>query len=164
MRVAGLCVELPTRARPLVRLVVIDDVSGTPAIVACEPYPGQDADLATQLHNAAEAVRSRLTAFGVDRVVLRRADRPPRPTNEDGPRVRLLVEGAVASAARSVVFDTRIGTGKDTGAWFGSNKKGVDQQSSAMLDSLGESRSFVEATSAALSAIRLQVNRDAPTE
>jgi hypothetical protein len=155
VRVAGLAVDIPSPGRPMTRIVVLDDSSGSLTVVSSEPLPSRSSDLATQLHDAADAVASRLQGLAVERVVVRRADRPPRATNEEGPRVRLLTEGAITSAARSVVVDTRIGTGKDTGAWFGSNKVGVDQASSTLLSAQGVNAAFMEATSAALAAISL---------
>jgi hypothetical protein len=155
VRAAGLAVEIPSRGRPTTRLVVLDDATGSPVIVSSETVPGRDGDLATQLHDVSEAVKSRLQGLAVDRVVVRRADRPPRASNGEGPRLRLLTEGAVTSAARSVVVDTRIGTGKETGSWFGSNKPSVDHASSSLLQMSGINASFVEATSAALAAMSL---------
>lgn len=155
MRVAGISVEITARGRPMTRLAVLDDVSGSPAIDNVADFPSDDVDLATQLHDGAEAVRSRLTGLGVDRVVVRRADRPPRPSNQEGPRTRLLMEGAVVSAARSVVIDTRVGTGRDTGAWFGSTKAGVDAAATALLQAQGQPRPYTEAAAAALAGLNL---------
>jgi hypothetical protein len=146
---------MPTPGRPRTRLIVLDDASGSAAIVKSETFPSRDTDLATQLHDAAETVRSRLQGLAVDKAVVRRADRPPRASNEEGPRIRLLTEGAIASASRSVVVETQIGNGKDTGGWFGSNKAGVDQASSTLLQAQGISSAFMEATSAALAAMSL---------
>ncbi len=139
----------------MTRLVVLDDATGMTMIETSESFTSDDIDLATQLHDMAEAVRSRLQGLSVDRVVVRRADRPPRASNADGPRLRLLMEGAVVSAARSVVVDTRVGSGKDTGTWFGSNKAGVDAAASRLLDRHGLAATYVEATSAGLAAIAL---------
>lgn len=146
---------MPSRGRPTTRLVVVDDNSGSPVIVTFETIPSRDTDLAAQLHDASEAVRSRLQGLNVDKVVVRRADRPPRASNEEGPRTRLLTEGAITCAARSVVIETHIGTGKDTGQWHGSSKAGVDQSSKQLLESQGVNLSFVDATSAALAARNL---------
>ena len=149
---AGLAVDMPSPGRPTVRLVVLDTASGATTIASSETFPSRGTDLATQLHDAAETVRSRLQGLTVQKVVVRRADRPPRASNEEGPRVRLLTEGAIASAARSVVVETHIGTGKDTGGWFGSNKAGVDRASSSLLKAQSIRSTFLEATSAALAA------------
>lgn len=155
MRVAGIAVGMPVTNRPAARLVVLDDAGGSPSIQVHEDYPSANAPIADQLHTQAKSVHSRLTGLEVDRVVVRRADPPPRATNKDGPRRRLLAEGAVTSAARSVVVDTRIGTGKQTGEWFGSTKGAVDKEAKRLLDAAGLSERYLEATSAALAGLTL---------
>jgi hypothetical protein len=134
---------------------VVTGSSGAPIVQVNEVFPGDAVDLATQLHDMAEAIRSRLQGLAVDRSLIRRADRPPRPNNNEGPRLRLIVEGAVISAARSVVVDTRVGTGKDTGIWFGSSKAGVDAAAAALLSANGLAANLLEATSAALAGLAL---------
>ncbi len=155
MRVAGIAVDVPTPNRPVARLIVLSNSSGTATVEAAEVFPGDAVDLATQLHDMAEALRSRLHGLSVDRSLIRRADRPPRPNNNEGPRLRLIAEGAVISAARSVVVDTWVGAGKDTGTWFGSNKAGVDLAAAALLSANGHAANLLEATSAALAALAL---------
>jgi hypothetical protein len=155
MRVAGIAVHVPPNGRPAAHLIVLDDAGGSPAIEVHEDFPSDDVEVAEQLHDQAEAIRSRLRGLRVDRVVIRRADRPPRASNREGPRRRLLAEGAIVSAARSVVIDTRLGTGKDTGEWHGSNKRGVDTASEQLLNANNMPSRFVEATSAALAALNL---------
>jgi hypothetical protein len=146
---------MPLPGRPNMRLVVIDDSSGAPVIDAFETFPSRKVDLATQLLELAETVRSRLRGLSVDKAVVRRADWYHGGSNKEGPKIRLLSEGAVASAARSVVVETRIGTGKETGAMFGSSKKDLDLASLALLQTQGIDVKFTEATSAGLSATRL---------
>jgi type II secretory pathway component PulC len=148
-------VAVPTPDRPVARLIVLNNSSGTAVVEAHEVFPGDSVDLATQLHDMAEAIRSRIQGLSVDRTVVRRADRPPKPNNNEGPRLRLIVEGAVISAARSVVVETRAGTGKDTGMWFGSNKAGVDAAATALLTSNSLPANLLEATSAALAGLAL---------
>jgi hypothetical protein len=155
VRVAGIAVDVPSSGRPAGRLVVATDVSGSVAIDAVADFPGDDVDLPVQLHDAAEALRSRLGGVAVDRVVVRRADRPPKATNAEGPKLRLLLEGALTSAARSVVIDTRIGTGKDTGSWFGSTKAGVDAEADKLLKAGALHGRYRDATSAALAGLAL---------
>jgi hypothetical protein len=154
MRVAGISVDVPSPGRPTTRLVVVDGSTG-PAIETSETFPTDDVDLATQLHDMAQAVRSRLDGLRVERVVVRRADRSPRASNNEGPRLRLLTEGAIISAARSIVVYTRVGTGKDTGAWYGSNKAGIDAAAAQLVARYGLLSTFVDATSAGLAALAL---------
>ncbi|MGH7486250.1 MAG: hypothetical protein ACREMY_11725, partial [bacterium] len=71
MRAAGIAVKIEKKGRPTVRLVVLDDSAGSPALEAAIPFPSDDADTPVQLHEAAEAVQSRLAGLGVERVVVR---------------------------------------------------------------------------------------------
>jgi hypothetical protein len=136
-------------------MVILDDSGGTPSVQGVHDFPTDNADLATQLYDVAEAVRSALRGVQVDRVLLRRADRPPRASNTDGPRLRLLAEGALVHAARSVVVDTRVGTGKDTGAWHGTSKATLDVASRQLLSQGNLHDRYMEAASAALAALAL---------
>jgi hypothetical protein len=155
VRVAGIAVDVPSSGRPAGRLVVVDDASGQCTIETTADFPSDNVRLPVQLHDAAEAPRSRLEGLAIDRVIVRRADRPPRPSNAEGPRLRFLMEGALTSAAQSVVVDTRIGTGKDTGAWYGSNKAGVDGDAATLTAASGLHSRYLEATSAALAGLAL---------
>jgi len=155
VRVAGIAIDVPSRGRPTARLVVLNNATGTVDLEGSEAFTSDDVDLATQLHDMAEAVRSRLQGLDVQRVIVRRADRPPRLSNAEGPRLRLLMEGAVVSGARSVVVDTRVGTGKDTGLWFGSNKAAVDQAAAQLLAKHGGKPNLTDAVSAGLAALAL---------
>jgi len=130
-------------------------VRGTAVVETVQSLTSDDVELALQLHDTAEAVRSRLQGLAVDRAIIRRADRPPRASNTEGPRLRLLMEGAVISASRSVVVDTRVGAGKETGVWFGSNKSAVDAAAAQLLVKQGLAQTYIEATSAGLAALAL---------
>src|SRR3954453_6018343 len=110
MRVAGLAVKMLTGHRPAVRFVVLDSSSSPATVEACEEFTSDDVDLPTQLFEISKAVGSRLKGLQGEGAVVRRADTPPRANNQDGPRLRLLAEGAAASATRAEVVDTRIGT------------------------------------------------------
>jgi hypothetical protein len=155
LRVAGIAVDMPSPNRPAARLVVVNESGGTKTVEVHEDYPSVKTEIAEQLHDQAEAVRSRLRGLNVDRVVVRRADTARVPSNNEGPRRRLLAEGALTSAARSVVVDTRIGTGKQTGEWHGTSKGEVDDESKQLLDAANLNRRYVEATSAALAGLKL---------
>lgn len=155
MRVAGISVDMPSGGRPAARLVVVTTARARAAIELTADFTSDDVDLPEQLHDASEALRSRLDGLRVDRVIVRRADRPPRPSGAEGPKIRLLMEGALTSAARSVVVDTRIGTGKDTGTWHGSSKAVVDAAADALVAASNMHSRYKEATSAALAGIAL---------
>lgn len=154
MRVVGIAVEA-TRQRPTARLAVVDDASGEPVIEATVDLPGDDVDAPTLLHDAAEALRSRLAALSVDRVVIRRADFHRSAGKSDGPKFRLLMEGALASASKSEVPDSRIGTGQETAEWAGSSKQELESEAAALVSASGKHTRFADAVAAALSGLAL---------
>lgn len=154
--VMGLTVAILPNRRPVLRAVVVDDASGAPAVVDCFDIPTSDESLAAQLHSLARAIDSRArSAVQLDRVVVRRADVPPRPSNSEGPKLRLLAEGAVIAAVRDVLPAVDVGTGKDIGRWQGSNKKGADDQAKIMLEAAGRDSKYADAAAAALSGLAL---------
>jgi hypothetical protein len=145
-------VEVKITKRPTTRLVVVDDATGSPVIELHEEFAGDDVDIATQLHDTSNAVGSRLQGLAVDRVVVRRADHGPS-SNKEGPRLRLLTEGAILTAARAVMVDTQLGTGRDLGSWHGTDKAGVDAAGAALAASSGVPKAFAGATAAALGGL-----------
>lgn len=134
----------------------MDDAGGSASIIDQLEITGDDTDLATQLHDLAEAVQSRLRAIRPEAVFVRRADVPPRPSNTEGPRLRLLAEGAVVSAARSVVINTRIGNGRDSGRLCSSTKEQVESDARDLVRARGLALKWTEAAAAALTALRLR--------
>lgn len=141
--------------RPTVHVVLADDASGPPVIADTIDLPGDDESMPAQLHHAAEGVRAYLRSIDAERVVVRRADHSPHARQTDETKNRLLVEGAVTSAAASVVPDTRLGTGKETGEWFGGSKADVDAEAKTLVKASSRHPGYVEATSAALAGITL---------
>jgi len=141
MRALGLAIDLPSPNRPALRAVLLEDSltpSDIPAlsdIAVAEVFDVTtvDEDRATQLKDLAEAVSGRITTLKPDIVVVRRADRPPRPSNNEGPRVALLAVGAIAAAARIHVVRTCIRDGKDCGAAYGGGKSGVDADAATLV-------------------------------
>jgi hypothetical protein len=124
-------------------------------MVTAEEIPTAEAEIPEQLFQVARSVESRLRGLQADRVIVRRADVPTRASKKEGPRLRLLIEGAAVSAARSAVVDTRLGMGKDVGHWHGSAKQALDADSERMLKAANEHTKYVEAMSAALAGVKL---------
>lgn len=152
----GLAVAIPTMKRPTLRAAVVDDASGTPIVVECFDIPAADESLAAQLHSLGKAIDSRVRGAGqIHRVVVRRADVPPRPSKAEGPKLRLLAEGAIIAAVRDVVPATDVGTGKDIGRWYGTGKESADGAAVTALRSAGKDGKYVEAAAAALAGIAL---------
>ncbi len=155
VRVAGLAVNIPTRGRPVVRLVVLDDATGTAEAKAAEEISTDAVAITDQLFHVARSIESRVRGLAVDRVIVRRADVPTRASKKEGPRLRLLVEGAVVSAARGVVIDTRLGMGKDIAHWHGSVKSDLDDAAAQLMTTTGKHAKFAEAAGAALAGLAL---------
>jgi hypothetical protein len=105
-------------------------------------------DLAVRLGELSKKVRGRARSIAPDGIVVRRADRPQRPSNQEGPRLRLLAEGAVTAAAHEVIRNTVIRSGKDCGAAVGTSKDGLDKEAETILGG-----KYIEATAAAMSGL-----------
>jgi hypothetical protein len=156
MRALGLAVELPKAGRPALRAVLLEDglpptaVPTLADISVAETFevPTSDDDRAVQLMDLAEAVSGRIRTLHPDLVVVRRADQPPRASNAEGPRVRLLATGAVTAAARLLVVRTTLRTGKECGAAYGGGKNSVDTDAATLVGG-----TLVAAAAAALSGL-----------
>ena len=74
--------RVPTPGKAVVWIVVLDGTGVESMVEVAEEFSGDDTDVATQLH---EAVGSRLASLSADLLVIRRADRPARARNSDGP-------------------------------------------------------------------------------
>lgn len=155
LKAAGIAVDARDPKRPLARLVVADNETGAVVIATAMELPSDSTTTATQLHDSAEALRSHLKSLGPDRVVVRRADRSARARQTDGPKFRLLMEGALTSAACSIVPDTLIGTGKETAEWFGSSKEDLDLEAERILSAGTHAAKFGPAMGAALAGLAL---------
>ncbi len=150
MRAAGIAVSIPTRGHPVVRLVVLDDTSGSPQVAAAEQIPAHDVEPAEQLYQIGRSIESRVHGLNVNRVIVRLADLPKTASKKPGPRLRLLIEGSVVGAARRIVRDTRLGMGKDVAHWDRKLKDDLDKEAKQLLTGTGHQVKFTEATAAAL--------------
>lgn len=155
MRVMGLAVSISGK-KITVAAVILDDHArpedgfDRQALSVEDSFDVKEAvdDLAVRLGELSKKVRGRARSIAPDGIVVRRADRPQRPSNQEGPRLRLLAEGAVTAAAHEVVRNTVIRSGKDCGAAFGTSKDGLDKEAETILGG-----KYSEATAAALSGL-----------
>jgi hypothetical protein len=147
-------VELASPKRPSVRIVVLDDASGAPVVAKTEDIPSAAVDIVEQLNHAGKTVESRLQGLKVDRVVIRRADFSKKVRNTEGPRIRLLVEGAATAAARNVTEDTRLATGKDIADGCSMKKDELDDEAKQLIASANEHKKYADAAAAALAGLR----------
>ncbi|NYD40039.1 hypothetical protein [Nocardioides panaciterrulae] len=134
-------------------VVIVDDGSGSPVVVDQFAITNDEADLATRLYDMAENIRTKVSTFKPDRVAIRRADFPPTGSRKEAPKVRLLAEGALTSAARSNCVNTYLATGKDLGAWCGSDKDTVEAEAKSLAKSTGLAQKYARAIGAALGAL-----------
>jgi hypothetical protein len=154
MRVAGIAANLTSAKRPTIRVVVVDDSSGSAAVERVEEIPSDNVDTVDQLFHAGRAIESRLKGLSVDRVVIRQAD-AMYASRKDGPRRRLEIEGAAAAAARAVVVETHLAAGKELGEWCGTSKADVDAAGSALVTAANEHAKYAEAAAAAFAGLAL---------
>ena len=158
MRAMGLAVDMPTRGRPTVRVVVMDDplgASATPALGDVTLFDLFDLttaedDWARIASHFFQAASARISTIAPDVVVVRRADVYVRGRLGDGPRLRLVVEGAVAAAAAShVSTNTHLRPGTECGSRYGQDKAVMDADGLALVTK----KSHAEAAGAALSGL-----------
>lgn len=71
-------------------------------------------------------VSGRITTLKPDIVVVRRADFHRSRGNADGPKIRLVIEGAISAAAIGHVANTHLRTGVECGRLYGKEKKDMD--------------------------------------
>jgi hypothetical protein len=154
MRVAGIAVSATNPKRPTIRIVVVDNSSGSAALERAEEIPSDSVDKVDQLFHVGRAIESRLKGLNVDRVVIRQAD-AMYASRKPGPRRRLEVEGATAAAARAVVVETRLAAGKELGDWCGTSKADVDAEGSALVNAANEHTKYTEAAAAAFAGFSL---------
>lgn len=112
MRSVGVVVHLARKSRPAALVAVLEGAWGAASLSERFELTSSNEEVPTILFDLATGLRSYLSGAQADRVVIRRADQPPRPSNREGPRLRLLAEGALAAAARVDVTDVLLMNGK----------------------------------------------------
>jgi hypothetical protein len=152
MRLVGIAVKLETEGRPTARGIVIES-GPNPTILDKFALTGDDVDFTRQLFELSQATRSRMSALEPDRVVICRADFPPRGSRGEGPKLRLLAEGAIAAAAREIVAETFLATGQEIGHWDHTTKDKAKAKATAMVKAEHLPLKWVEATMAAIGAL-----------
>jgi hypothetical protein len=134
VRVMGIAVHIPAKARPAADVVVVDGAWGAPVHVTTFKLTSTHEDLPTLLRDLSAGLASRLSGLSVDRVVVRRADKPTRPSNYEGPKTRLLAEGALAACAKATVDDTMLADGKTLGGRCpAASKAGLEAEAALRL-------------------------------
>lgn len=126
-------VDVRGSTRPACSAALLDDERALQVIDAFELTSAVE-PIAQQLLTLHRSVETRLRGWApIDRVVVRRADLSPRASNSDGPRLRLLAEGAIISAATAVVPDTQFARGVELGRWHGGGKAAVGVEGEGLV-------------------------------
>lgn len=158
MLALGLSVDFPRPMRPVVRAVLLSDQLGVTQIPTLADITVEDEfeltsaeeDWAKLARDYGQGASARISSLQPGAVVIRRADRPQRPNNKDGPRVRLVIDGALAAASYLHVANTHLLTGAAcAGAYDRSNKNALD----VAAGGLASKAVRMEAASAALAAL-----------
>jgi hypothetical protein len=149
----GVAVKMATRGVPIVRAVVLDGPVTAPSVVDTFEVSAPQPEPAGMIAEIAAAVASRATGLLVDRVVVRRADKSQRPSNQEGPRVRLLTEGAITAAVRAHIPATVLRDGEHAAALFGASKPAMEGAAASLLASAGRDVKYTDAAGAALAAL-----------
>lgn len=158
MLALGLSVDFPKPMRPAVRVVLLSDslgVTQTPTladITVVDEFEltSAEEDWAKLARDYGQAASGRISSLQPGAIIIRRADRPQRPNNKDGPRVRLVIEGALAAAAYQHVANTHLLTGAAcASAYDKSNKNALDMAAGGLVSKAVR----MEAASAALTAL-----------
>jgi hypothetical protein len=137
MRSVGVLVRLRSKGRPAAYIVALDGTWSNPVFVDAFELTSVHTDISEQLYDLATGLSSHLAGLNADRVVVRRADRATTPSNSEGPRVRLLAEGALTAAARAAVGQVVLLNGKDLAILSpAANRDALDAHAAAKLQDL----------------------------
>lgn len=144
--------------RPVVRAVLLSDPLGatqTPTLADVTvddefELTSPDSDWAKLAADYAQAASGRISTLRPGAVIIRRADRPQRPNNYDGPRLRLVIEGALSAASYQHVANTHLLTGAAcAGAYNHSDKNALETDAKRFVTKAARG----EAAGAALCAL-----------
>jgi hypothetical protein len=138
----GICVRMAAKKRPAADVVVLDGSRGAPTVVEHFELTSAPGVLSKQIHDLAQGLSSRIAGLKPDRVAVRVADHAPIARNSDGPRVRLLAEGSLASAAVDACAksaEVAVENGKDLAKRAGAaNKEAHDSAAEALVAGKGK--------------------------
>lgn len=158
MLALGLSVDFPKTMRPVVHAVLLSDpYNATPIPTLADITVAAEFDLTSAEEDWAklasdyfQATSGRISTLRPAAVIIRRADMPKRPNNYDGPRLRLVIEGALAAAAYQHVTNTRLRTGVAcANAYNKSDKSTLDAHGKGLV----QKATRFEAAGAALSGL-----------
>ncbi|SRR6266511_971190 len=146
MAVLGIAVAVGGR-RPRVSCVLLDGTRDAPIHVGAFDLTTASGDVIGQLDDLGKQLSSKVSGLNLAAVVIRLADFTPVANRAEGPRHRLLVEGALAFSCRSRISEVLVRTGREVGQALGVSKDVADS-TGRTLDA-----KRADAAAAALSAL-----------
>jgi len=152
----GVAVKMATKGVPTARVAVVEQAApaGPVSVIDVFDVAAPQPETAGMISEIAEAVASRAKGLSADRAIVRRADKSQRASNQEGPRVRLLTEGAVAGAVRAVVPGAVLRDGDKCAQLLGTDKPTMQAQAKALLAAAGRDAKYDEAAAAALAGLQ----------
>jgi hypothetical protein len=151
----GIAVAMTSKGAPTARAVVLHGTPAAPGLVDAQEILAPHEELAATLAEAASAFTSLVKGLNVEAVLIRRANQSHHATKSDGPRTRLLMEGAIAAALRGPVPRTVLRDGRQAGLLYGSTQEDLDLTALALATTIGCPAKYREALGAALAAMSL---------
>jgi hypothetical protein len=148
MVVLGLTTRFVTAGKPTLSCVVLEGSRETPKYTTGYELKTSASEIITQIEDLCRKLSNELSGLNPDSVVIRVADTPPAASRKNGPRHRLMIEGALAYVCREhKVAQVAYRRGKECGEALGVSK------SVAMLLGQDVDPKFSEAAAAALSGL-----------
>lgn len=117
MKALGIATGYPARnhSRPVVTCVLLEGSRSSPAVLDAFDLKTPADDPMDQLQDLARALASKLSGLEIDTAIIRVADRSPQANQSTTPRMRLLIEGALALTCRDKTPRVRARSGRELG-------------------------------------------------
>ena len=113
--------------------MVLDGSRSAPVVVETFELTTQEADVVEQAHDLATNLGNRVQGLQPDAAMIQRADFFRMASNRDGPKFRLITEGALAHAVRARVPRTNILEGSEVAARGGKSKADLEAEALALV-------------------------------
>lgn len=147
MQVLGLEVK-PIKQKVRVHCALLEGTFSSPSLVDEFQLNSSLGSIAERAYDVSSSLSSHLQGLDVATVVVRRAEVPPKASNADGPRDRLIIEGALVAFARHKVVDSRLERGRVLAQSRGLSKDELDALGAAVANA-----DYVAAAAAAIAVL-----------
>lgn len=119
--------------KPSIAVVVLEGTKSAPTLVESFLLTTSEKEIVGRINDLSSALGSRLDGLSADGVAIRRADFS-RASNTEGPKTRLLVEGALVQVSCGRVEATVCASGRDLAQTCGIKKDDLDSEGNALID------------------------------